>query len=51
MQCKRCGKVWVERVDKPLACPQCKRYDYDSDEVIPKEKKEPLEKSNVLELD
>jgi predicted Zn-ribbon and HTH transcriptional regulator len=30
-KCKRCGYEWKSRVEKPLTCPRCKRYDYNSD--------------------
>jgi predicted Zn-ribbon and HTH transcriptional regulator len=28
-QCSKCGHVWDSRADKPLACPKCKRYDWE----------------------
>ena len=31
IKCKRCGYEWITRIDKPKACPRCKRYDYDKD--------------------
>jgi predicted Zn-ribbon and HTH transcriptional regulator len=31
-ECKKCGYKWKSRVEKPSACPRCKRYDYDIEE-------------------
>ena len=33
VRCKRCGHGWEPRVPdaKPLACPRCKRYDWNED--------------------
>ncbi len=28
-KCKRCGYEWAARVEKPKACPECKRRDWD----------------------
>lgn len=25
-KCQYCGYEWESRVDKPMACPRCKRY-------------------------
>jgi predicted Zn-ribbon and HTH transcriptional regulator len=38
-RCKRCGYKWIARVERPKACPECKRRDWDK-EAQPK----PLEK-------
>lgn len=27
-ECKFCGKEWVSRVDEPMQCPRCKRYNW-----------------------
>ena len=29
LECNLCGHVWKPRIDKPTACPRCKRYDWD----------------------
>lgn len=26
--CKRCGYVWLARVEQPRQCPRCKRVDW-----------------------
>ena len=31
--CKQCGYTWVPRTDDPVACPRCKRYDWDKKEA------------------
>lgn len=42
MRCKRCGHEWASRTDHPIACPKCKRYDWDddSDEEVMEEEEE-----------
>lgn len=37
--CKRCGKTWNARVDKPKQCPYCKRYDWNEDKTKKEENK------------
>ncbi len=32
-QCKRCGHKWNNKVETPVACPACKRYDWDKEKV------------------
>jgi predicted Zn-ribbon and HTH transcriptional regulator len=33
MKCKLCGHEWNSRIEgKPLACPKCKRYDWEEKE-------------------
>jgi predicted Zn-ribbon and HTH transcriptional regulator len=27
--CKLCGHTWLARVEKPKACPRCKRFDWE----------------------
>ncbi len=27
-ECLQCGYEWESRVEKPLVCPRCKRYDW-----------------------
>jgi len=34
--CLRCNHKWVARIDNPLCCPNCKRYDWN---IIKKEVK------------
>jgi len=29
--CSKCSYEWTARVDKPVACPQCKRYKWDEE--------------------
>ena len=29
-KCKRCGFEWIPRIVNPKACPNCKRYDWDT---------------------
>ena len=28
LTCGKCGHLWTARIDEPLACPKCKRYDW-----------------------
>ena len=28
--CKLCGYTWTSKLEKPKACPQCKRYDWNN---------------------
>lgn len=28
--CSKCGHEWMSRVQKPLQCPKCKRYDWNT---------------------
>jgi predicted Zn-ribbon and HTH transcriptional regulator len=28
-ECLRCGYKWESRIEHPIACPNCKRYDWD----------------------
>ena len=30
-ECKRCGHKWLSRAEKPRACPNCKRYDWNKE--------------------
>jgi rubrerythrin len=30
-QCKLCGHKWAARTENPKACPNCKRYDWNTD--------------------
>ncbi len=30
MECQNCGHKWVPRVERPLTCPRCKNYDYNT---------------------
>lgn len=30
-KCKRCGHVWIPRVEKPGSCPKCHNIGWDSD--------------------
>jgi predicted Zn-ribbon and HTH transcriptional regulator len=32
-KCRKCGHKWASRVEKPITCPKCKRYDYDKKET------------------
>ena len=34
-ECLKCGYEWTSRIENPVCCPRCKRYDY---LVKPKEK-------------
>ena len=27
-ECKLCGHKWISQKENPLACPRCKRYDW-----------------------
>lgn len=27
-KCEKCGYEWVSRIEKPVSCPKCKRYDF-----------------------
>ncbi len=29
--CKRCFYEWKSKLEKPISCPKCKRYDWDED--------------------
>jgi len=29
LKCNCCGYKWLPRIDKPVCCPKCKRYDYE----------------------
>lgn len=29
MDCKRCGHIWIAKVEKPIQCPKCKQTYYD----------------------
>ena len=29
VKCRFCKHRWTPRADKPLACPRCKRYEWD----------------------
>ena len=29
LTCQRCGHKWPKRVEKPMACPRCKSYEWD----------------------
>ena len=31
--CQQCGYTWVSRVEDPVQCPRCKRYDWDKKEA------------------
>ena len=31
-KCNICGYEWDSRVDNPVQCPKCKRYDWKGDE-------------------
>lgn len=33
MKCLKCGHEWKPKKTTPLACPKCKRYDYNKKEV------------------
>jgi Zn finger protein HypA/HybF involved in hydrogenase expression len=33
-KCLRCGNRWVSRVERPKACPRCKRYDWNVDKEV-----------------
>ena len=37
VQCRHCLHVWPPKVDIPLECPKCKRYDW-REPATPKEK-------------
>ena len=37
-KCKQCGYRWESRKDKPISCPNCKRYDWDNDKKQNKER-------------
>lgn len=39
MKCNNCGHEWISRIEKPKACPKCKRYDYQDVVVEVKKKK------------
>ena len=30
-ECKLCGHKWESKLEKPVACPKCKRYDWNKD--------------------
>jgi predicted Zn-ribbon and HTH transcriptional regulator len=32
-KCKHCSYQWLSRVEVPVQCPRCKRYDYNKEEV------------------
>ena len=32
--CKKCGYVWTPRNSTPVACPNCKRYDWNKESAI-----------------
>ncbi len=32
-ECQKCGYKWKARTHKPIACPKCKRYDWDEEKV------------------
>ena len=34
--CKKCGHVWISRVELPKCCPACKRRDYEKPKNIKK---------------
>jgi len=39
-KCSKCGYVWLSRIEqKPKACPKCKRYNWDEDNLKEKEMK------------
>ena len=31
-KCKLCGHEWEPKIQHPLACPKCKRYDWKKEE-------------------
>ena len=33
IKCKKCGYEWITRVDNPKACPKCKSYDWDKEQL------------------
>lgn len=37
-KCKLCGHEWESRLECPLACPRCKRYDWKQDKTKEKPK-------------
>lgn len=30
-KCNKCEHEWIARVEEPLQCPKCKRYDWKED--------------------
>lgn len=44
VKCRFCKHKWVPRADKPLACPKCKRYEWEKEpDEKPKEPEAPVE--------
>jgi len=37
VKCRFCKHRWVPRADKPLACPKCKRYEWEKEPEKPQE--------------
>ncbi len=31
VKCLKCGFEWIPRVEDPLQCPKCKRYDWNKE--------------------
>ena len=57
-ECNLCGHKWVGRKEKPLCCPNCKRYDWNKPKIKEevqkyvlqnKEEPEPRERSEGSE--
>ena len=49
MRCELCGHEWNERTNDPVACPNCKRYDWKTKEE-PSPVKNPGDDSNEKEV-
>ncbi|MBU0894948.1 MAG: hypothetical protein KKB88_05895 [Nanoarchaeota archaeon] len=31
-KCKKCGYEWESKIDNPVSCPRCKRYDWNENQ-------------------
>ena len=50
-KCLRCDYEWFSWIERPRACPRCKRYDWDIKNIIKsKEKKNGMAKKNVEKI-
>jgi len=49
VKCRFCKHRWVPRADKPLACPKCKRYEWEKEPEKPQEPEAPVEATTSQE--
>jgi predicted nucleic-acid-binding Zn-ribbon protein len=33
-KCNKCGYVWISRIENPVCCPRCKRYDFQKAPIV-----------------